>query len=282
MRKLLTFVLCVLGLTAISQEKGLLWKISSPKHSKPSYLYGTIHITCDSSLSESTKKAISETEQLFLELDMDDPTMQATTMSKMVMKDGKRIKDMLSPEDYTVLNDYFVANIGVPLNMVDNMKPFMLSAMFYPKMISCPIQSVETELMAVASSKKMEILGLETVADQMVIFDAIPYEAQLEELMKSVKDDFAKDKAETDKMFEIYATGDVDGMYKMALESDNKITSLYDELLLDKRNRNWIPVIEAEIAKKPTFFGVGAAHLGGPNGVINLLSKTGYSVEAVK
>lgn len=282
MKKLLTFILCLFGLAAISQEKGLLWKVTSPKNPRPSYLYGTIHITCDASLSESTKNAISETEQLFLELDMDDPAMQTAMMSQMTMKDGKRVKEMLSADDYTLLNNYLVTNIGVPLNMVDNMKPFMLSAMFYPKMISCPIQSVESELMSIASSEKMEILGLETVADQMSIFDAIPYETQLDELMKSVKDDFAKDKAETKKMFESYSSGDVNAMYKMALESENKITSQYDELLLDKRNRNWIPVIEAEIAKKPTFFGVGAAHLGGPNGVINLLRKAGYTVEAVR
>lgn len=282
MKRIIAFILCLCGLTAVSQEKSLLWKISSPNQTKPSYLYGTIHITCDATLSEATKKALTETQQLFLELDMDDPTMQTSMMSQMTMKDGKSIKKMLSADDYKLLNDYLVANIGLPLNMVENMKPFMLTAMFYPKMIECPIQSVEEELMGVTSSTKKEILGLETIADQMAVFDAIPYEIQLEELMKSIKDDFVKDKAETKKLFDTYESGDLNAMYNLALESENKITSQYDELLLDKRNKNWIPIIEAEIAKKPTFFGVGAAHLAGPNGVINLLKKAGYKVEAVK
>ena len=281
MKKLLILCLSFLGLMASAQPKGLLWKITSPKFEKPSYLYGTIHITCDASLAEATKKALSETEKLFLELDMDDPALQMTMMQHMRMSGGKTLKSLLSEGDFKLLDDYMKRNLGMSAVLVNTVKPFMISAMFYPKMIECPMQSVEQELMKLSAQSQKEILGLETVTDQLAIFDAIPYEVQLEELIKSVKNDFVNDKAETAKLYESYATQDVELMYKLATESQNKLTSEYDDVLLDKRNKSWIPVIETQLQKQPSFFAVGAAHLGGPNGVINLLRKAGYAVEVV-
>ncbi len=281
MKKLLIVCLSFLGLIGSAQQKGLLWKITSPKVAKPSYLYGTIHITCDASLAGPTKKALSETEKLFLELDMDDPGLQMTMMQHMHMTGGKTLKSLLSEEDFKLLDDYMKRNLGMSAVLVNTVKPFMISAMFYPKMIECPMQSVEQELMKLSAQSQKEILGLETVNDQLAIFDAIPYEVQIEELIKSVKNDFVNDKAESAKLYETYATQDVELMYKLAIESQNKITSEYDDVLLDKRNKSWIPVIETQLQKQPSFFAVGAAHLGGPNGVINLLRKAGYKVEVV-
>ena len=51
--------------------------------------------------------------------------------------------------------------------------------------------------------------------------------------------------------------------------------------MLSGRNKDWIPKMEKMMADKPSFFGVGAMHLGGKNGVINLLKEAGYTVEAV-
>jgi uncharacterized protein YbaP (TraB family) len=64
-------------------------------------------------------------------------------------------------------------------------------------------------------------------------------------------------------------------------KSDNKIMSDYEDLLLVKRNKNWIGLIERISKEQPTFFGVGAAHLIGDEGVVNLLRRNGYLVEAL-
>src|SRR5690606_34094078 len=160
-------------------------------------------------------------------------------------------------------------------------KPFFISAMFYPKMIDCPMQSVDQEFMKLSADSKKEILGLETLRDQMGVFDSIPYEVQLEELLKSIKSDFVNDKNESRKLYEAYASQDVEAMYRLAIESENRLTSEFQELLLDNRNKSWIPVIETQMEKQPSFFAVGAAHLGGPSGVINLLRQAGYKVEPV-
>ena len=56
----------------------------------------------------------------------------------------------------------------------------------------------------------------------------------------------------------------------------------FQEEMLDKRNSSWIPIIEKAARTKPTFFAFGAGHLGGPNGVINLLRQRGYTVRALQ
>ena len=93
--------------------------------------------------------------------------------------------------------------------------------------------------------------------------------------------DLQKDKDELNKMMKIYKSKDIEGMLKMMDDSDNKITSDNQDVLLNNRNKNWIPVMIKTMKAKPTFFGVGAGHLAGEEGVIKLLRKEGFTVEAV-
>jgi uncharacterized protein YbaP (TraB family) len=103
----------------------------------------------------------------------------------------------------------------------------------------------------------------------------------MKELVKTAKNDLVNDKKEIELLMEIYQSEDIDAMYKATQESENEITSNFEELLLSDRNKNWIPIIEKVAKEKATFFGVGAGHLGGEMGVIQLLRKKGYNVEAV-
>ncbi|MBD3583954.1 TraB/GumN family protein [Flavobacterium selenitireducens] len=263
-------------------EKTLLWKISGNGLKQPSYLYGTIHITCDATLHPGVEKAMAETQQLYLEIDMDDPGMQSAMMNVMMMSGGKKMSTLASPDDVRLVDDYVKANLGMPLQMMDQVKPIFISMMFLTKLLECPIQSVEDNLMKLSAAQKEEVFGLETVEQQMAVLDAVPYEEQMNELVKSVKSNLENDKKETNMLVDLYKAQDIEGMLKAARESDNVTTSKYENELLTKRNQNWIPKI-AEVAKqKPTFFGVGAAHLAGDNGVIKLLRKKGFKVEAVK
>jgi uncharacterized protein YbaP (TraB family) len=158
----------------------------------------------------------------------------------------------------------------------------MITTMLYPKMLDCPFQSVESELMKVTKEQNEEVFGLETVEDQMKVFDNIPYQTQAEELLKTAKGDLTKDKEEMQKMMAIYQNKDIEGMLKMMDKSDNKITSENQDVLLNNRNKNWISKMTEVMMQKPTFFGVGAGHLAGEEGVIKLLRKKGFKVEAVK
>lgn len=284
MKKLLLLVLgFFFGISnAQTDGKSLLWKITGKDIKEASYLYGTIHITCDATLSKKVKDAMNKTEQLYLELDMDDASMQIEMMGKVMMKDGVTMESLSSPEDFKIVDAFLTKNIGFSAKMVSTVKPFMVSAMLYPKMIDCPMQSVESELMKIAKEQKEEVYGLETVAEQLKVFDEIPYQEQMNELIKTAKGDLKKDKEELNKMLAVYKSEDIEAMQTLTKESDNVLTSKYDDVLLNDRNKNWIPKIIDVAKAKPTFFGVGAAHLGGENGVIKLLRKQGYTVEAVK
>lgn len=263
-------------------EKSLLWKISGNGLTQPSYLYGTIHLTCDATLEPPAVKAMEQTQQLYLELDMDDPSIQSAMMSAMVMTGGQKMTELAKPEDVKVVSDYLQKNLGMPLEMMNPVKPIFVSMMFLTKLLDCPIQSVEENLMKLSVAQKEEVFGLETVQEQMATLDAVPYKEQMAELVKSAKSDLENDKKETKMLADLYKAKDIEGMLKAARESENVTTSKYENELLTKRNKSWIPKIEKVAKEKPTFFGVGAAHLAGDNGVIKLLRKQGFKVEAVK
>ncbi|WP_040280142.1 TraB/GumN family protein [Psychroserpens damuponensis] len=281
-------IICTLALTLSSfillqaqeLEKSLLWEISGNGLTESSYIYGTIHMTCDATLSEGITKALDETSLLVLELDMDDPKMQMSMMKGMYMKDGKTIKDLVSEEDYLTISKLVKDQMGIPLDAMGNIKPFFISAMFYPKLLDCPVQSYEEALMKVAHEQQEEVLGLETVEEQMSVFDEIPYEDQAIDLLRSAKNNLADDTASFKELMALYNDKNIEGMITMMETDKNLSTSKHSDKILYNRNKNWINKITDHAKKQPTFFGVGAAHLAGNNGVIKLLRKAGYTVQA--
>jgi uncharacterized protein YbaP (TraB family) len=227
------------------------------------------------------KVAMDKTDQLCLELDMDDTTLQTQMMGGMMMKNGVTMESLASKEDFKIVDEFLTKNLGFSAKMLNTLKPFMVSAMLYPKMMDCPMQSVESELMKIATTKKEETIGLETVAEQLDVFDAIPYQEQMDELIKTAKSDLNLDKKELQEMLDLYKTEDVAALIDFTKKSENVMVSKYDDQLLNNRNKNWIDRITTIAQEKPTFFGVGAAHLGGEMGMIYLLRKNGFKVEPV-
>src|SRR5688572_19960192 len=129
MKKLLISLLS-LGMFQANAQKlddALLWKISGNGLSQPSYLFGTIHITCDASLNPNVVKALDNTGQLYLELDMDDPSLQAEMMGGMMMKDGVTMSSLVSAEDFALLDKFLKDNTGMSAKMMNQLKPFMVS-----------------------------------------------------------------------------------------------------------------------------------------------------------
>lgn len=273
----LVFVLAIYSTTrSQALENTLLWKISGNDIEEPSYLFGTIHISCDATLNEQVTQALDATTLLVLEIDMDDPAMPMNMMKLMNMKEKQSLSQLLNKEDYQLLHQFYKEQFGINIEAMHTVKPFFLSAMIYPKLLDCPTQSLETELVKVAHSQNEEVLGLETIEDQMSIFDEIPYEEQVSELLKSVKDSLKTDKENFTKMLEIYKKQDLSAMVNLIMEDTTATTAKYADKLLIDRNQKWIPKIIEFTRKKPTFFGVGAGHLGGEFGVINLLKAKGY------
>lgn len=277
----LCFTLFSFGVHSQKLENSLLWKISGNGIKKPSYLYGTVHATCDTSLEPNVHEAMKKTSQLYLEIDMDDPKMDKSMMNLMKMKNGITMSSLVSKEDFEILDAFLIANTGFSAKLLNSVKPALIGSMLTDSLLKCKSKSIEEELMRISKSEKEEIYGLEGINEQAKIFDLIPYEEQMNDLMLTVKGGILKFKEEFEELMKLYNEKDIESLLTMGQSNEN-ILSRNEDLFLKKRNQNWIPVI-SEVAKyKPTFFGVGAAHLAGENGVIRLLRKEGFTVEAVK
>ena len=260
-------------------DNSLLWEISGNGLTMPSYLFGTFHLLCkdDINFSSSLKQAVKNSSEIYLELDMDDPSTLFGGMMLMSMKGGKKLKDFYKPEDYKRLTDYFKDSLKMPIGMLQSMKPEFLVALLYPKMMPCNATvSVEEEIMALAKQDKKEIKGLETMAFQASVFDSIPYEKQAADLLESI-DSMEKSSKAFNIMLTAYKNQQLKEIEKLVNDPEMGMEDNQD-LLLNDRNKNWVGQLKIIMKKKPVFVAVGAGHLVGEQGVISLLKKEGYTL----
>ena len=258
----------------------LLWKVSGKGLRQPSFIFGTFHLMCkeDIHFSEQLKEAIKFSEEIYMELDMDDPSTLLSGMLYMNMKDGKKLSDLYTPEEYSKLQAYFTDTLHAPMMMLQRAKPYFLVALLYPKMMDCPSPAgVEEELLKIAKEDKKEIKGLETMQFQASVFDSIPYEWQAKELLKNI-DSFEVYKKEFDEMVKLYKKQQLDSMENMLAKSEFG-SDKYEDLLLNDRNKKWVSELNEIMKNKSVFVAVGAGHLSGKSGLISLLKKEGYVVE---
>lgn len=260
----------------------MLWEISGNKLAKPSYLYGTIHLLCadDLVVSDAVKKAVASSEQVAMELDMDSPTMMQEMQARMTLPAGQNVQGCLSKEEYAAVNDYYTNQLHMPFAQMGSLKPFILASLLYPKMLECTPGSYEKTFMELAQSQKKEVVGLETVEEQMAIFDVIPCDKQAHMLAEMVNH-YAEAQQEFRDLVKLYKTQDVEALRNVSSKSQFGLNE-YEAILLTKRNKRWIPLIAQQAGTKPTFFAVGAAHLGGADGVLALLRQQGYKVKPVQ
>ncbi len=278
----LFLLLLILGssITVIAQENALLWKISGNNLQQESYLFGTIHLICEEDfwMDEQVTAALGKSEKILMELDLDDPSMMAQ-MQQLSLRSGmKNISGELSEEDLKVLNDFFTANYGIGMDQLGILKPFILSTMALMKSLPCEkTQSYEEFFKNRASTEGLEILGLESVQDQMGIFDQIPEKTQIDELVKMIREGSGAE--EFAELVALYRSQNLGKMLESM--TDDGMFAEFQEIMLDNRNQNWIPIIEEKIGQQATFIAVGSGHLPGDQGVISLLKKKGYTLTAM-
>jgi uncharacterized protein YbaP (TraB family) len=274
------FAFCLAG-SAFGQESSLLWKISGNGLEKESFLFGTIHIICksDFKMDERITSALESTEQLILELDMSDPQLQLK-MQQVSMNPGmKNIQGEMDEASATTLDEFLLKNYGAGLAQLGVLKPFVLTSMVLIKALPCTeIESYETFFTTKATEGGVPISGLETVEFQVGVFDQIPQKMQLDELGKMLSEDYSQNEFQT--MISTYLSEDIFAL-DQTMNSSGMMAD-YRSILLDERNKSWIPQIEEAMKSKPVFVAVGAGHLAGEFGVINLLKNAGYTVEPIK
>lgn len=263
-----------------SLEKALLWEVSGGDLQAPSYIYGTFHLLCKDQLdfTELIAEKLDRCKRLVLEIDISQPELPVKMLSAMQMKDGKTLSDLYDSATYQQVDDSLKKYGKTNLAMVEQMKPIMLQSFLMMGLIDCDIASWEMELIARAKDKDMEIGELETIDNQASVFDSIPYALQADQLAAMMMNtDSTRQTLST--MITLYQHQDIEALYRGI--SDDPSLKPYQHLLLDNRNRNWIPKIVAMASEEPVFFAVGAGHLGGEKGLITLLRKEGYQVKPV-
>jgi uncharacterized protein YbaP (TraB family) len=269
-------------LFSFSQDlsNSLLWKVEK-EGMNSSYIFGTIHVlpTADFELDEKVKIAFGDSEELVMEMDMTDPTLETKMFQMMNMSHGMTLDQLLTEEQYEMLSKKLQSIVGVPpLALMNGFKPFMVATMMISEYVSNDPASFEMTLMSMAAAREMPVSGLESIEDQMAVFDSIPYSDQAEDLMDMVEN--------SDEMKELFA--DMVAQYKaeevnalyittaeyMASEEEMKF-------LLYTRNQNWADLLETRLGQKTLFIAVGAAHLGGEKGLIALMTKQGYELTPI-
>lgn len=271
------------------EENALLWEINGNGLEHPSYLFGTIHMIGknDFFLPEGTQAVFEKSKMVTFEINLEEMNNMAAMMPLMMqafMKGDTSLQDLLSKEDYRVVADHF-EKIGLPMMFLDRIKPMFLSALTSEdalKMSQDPgeIVSYEMEFMEMARKGGKTMAGLETAAYQMSMFDSIPYGVQADMLVESIQSG-SSGNDQFQQMVDLYKNQDLFGLQEM-LASDEEGIAKYEDLLLIRRNRNWIPVMEKMMADQPTFFAVGAGHLSGEEGVIALLREKGFTVKPIR
>ncbi|HLP38484.1 TraB/GumN family protein [Lacibacter sp.] len=287
MQKLMTSLLASFLFVSMSfgqsaPKSSLLWEITGKDLKQPSYLFGTIHIICkeDFFLPPIVTEKFTNADQIFLELDMDDPMMVLKMMQLLQLPKGQTIKQLFGDSAFKTFDEQYKKITGSSAMMFNTFKPFMLMSMLTEKSLSCTArESYEQTFIAMAAKQKKNIKGLETIEDQVAVFDSIPDSTEIANL-KNMVVDFNKGVEEFKKLVAVYKTQDVDSMYRLTNQSPELMEA--EEELLVKRNSKWIPIIETNMQQTSCFFAVGAAHLGGDIGVIALLRKQGYTVKPVK
>jgi hypothetical protein len=288
----------IIGLTPqiiwgqVPTEKSLMWEISGPGIQKPSYLFGTIHSACVDLLvlKPKQKKVLDNIQQLYLEIDITDSSVPLLAGAGMLLPRGQTLKDVMTASEYRKVKKFFAKELKeVSFSSVSNLRPLLVSGIVAGVAPDkCKTSSWEVTLGRLARKKNIAIKGLETPQEQLSVFDRIPVKEQVKQLIDSI-DNRQKVRKQSIKDYQdlqiAYKNQDIAKLYGLVSKVETGVSSDTNKRflagLLDERNRKWIPIIGRVAKEKPTFFGVGAGHLGGQQGVIALLRKAGYEVSPI-
>jgi uncharacterized protein YbaP (TraB family) len=263
-------------------DNSLLWEISGNGLAKPSYLFGTFHLMCkeDMVFSKNFSNALSNANMLVMEMDLSDSKNTFGAMDFIQMKDGESLSKLLSKNDYDRASKFFKDSLKMSLSFFDNMKPAFLQALFYPLMMSCKqTGSLEENIMAQAKKANKKIKGLESIAQQSSMLDAIPYQEQAKALIELI-DDFETQKVNFEQLLNCYKSQNAIEIIKL-IENDPEFKN-QKATLLDNRNMNWVNQFEQLMPQSSLFAAVGAGHLFGEQGLIQLLRKKGYQLKPIE
>jgi len=285
MRIISTIILFILGhslhVNAQKAEiKSLLWEISGKKLKQPSYLYGTMHVQDESVFHmEATVKAyIEKCDAFAMEVLLDE--VNPVSMQQHLLMKNTSLKDLLTEEEYALIDAYMKEKLGQGVLMFSKMKPFFLaSQLMQLDMIKDKELHMDLDFLDFARKQGKIVFGVEQFEDQIKAVDKISLRDQALMLYNIVSDTI-QDNSSMDKLKEAYINQDIELLYEITV-SDTSMPANFVDAFVIHRNKAMTKTIIKTAKKQSTLYAVGAAHLGGPEGIIALLRKKGYTVKPV-
>jgi uncharacterized protein YbaP (TraB family) len=249
------------------------------------YLGGTVHLLRpeDYPLPEEFDQAYEGSSEVFFETDissMNDLSVQAQMLQQLTYSDGRTLKDVLDTQAYAALETY-TAGVGMPLMMLEQFKPGMivstLQVLEFQRMGFTP-QGVDAFFNTQALTDGKSVGALETLDEQIGFLAAMGEGYESEFIMMSLEDLDSTAKL-MDEMIGAWRVGDSEALQTLFVDDMlERAPAVYDSLLR-QRNLRWVPQIEAMFNDPDTeFVLVGAAHLVGADGLVELLRARGYDI----
>ncbi len=279
---ILSFIVVLLAFQAEAQNS-LLWKVEAPS-GEISYLYGTYHLLGADYFKEKTAvlEAYKKSETVVVETIID--SNQLMTLASISLMPGKSLKRMTDSTDYLLLKDKLEPILGMDLAVFDMMKPMVLSSAYAvslaeeltPDSLKYGGLPMDVYFAKQAEKEGKELMPLETMREQFeILFNSQSPEEQLEDLLMVIKDTASGEGAMTG-ILNSYFDNDLDGLYAASMEMESDPKDM--EALVDQRNKDWVQKLEAPLNESSHFIAVGALHLPGENGLIELLEQKGFTL----
>jgi len=290
--RLLSLAAALLSITgsplAVAQSNSpLLWEVTSK--STTVYLLGTIHVGNRAMypLSPAIENAYVRAQVIALEADPTDPTALLMALGTVMYQPPETLERNVSPALYQDVRDA-LATSGLPLELAQNMKPFMVSmtlTMTEVSRLGFDVSlGVDVHLATRARNDGKRLVELESMAAQLALLDAMPKETQvamLESTVKGLKTGALK--RDLEAMIDAWRKGDAQRMDDAATRDLKTMpTRAGNELkdaLFDRRNRAMTDkIVQMLGGSEVVLVGVGAGHMTGSSGIVELLRARGYSV----
>lgn len=281
---ILNFCFLFVSLHIYSQSQdnySLLWKIEGHNSTKPSYLFGTMHVDDARAFqfSDAVLPAIENCDVFALEINPD--SLMVAMNNKKVTKDPKLVfKSFLDENEYAMLVKRFVEVNDYSFEDSELKDPNLILSMMYPRKDKTDDKStfVDMYLCGQAKTMRKQITGLETVASQLNYFENLNEDSKRDFILEHIEATTMEIDSTINKLTEVYFTGDLNEINRVIIEDYGG-----NDTEMIERNNIMCRSIDSIIKLKKTLFSaVGTAHLPGDDGVIQLLKNKGYEVTPVE
>jgi hypothetical protein len=252
----------------------LLWQVSSADGQQQIWLYGTIHTGGGDLVPKAAWDALDGSTMFVMETDLDSIDQQAF-IKRGFLPAGDSLDKHLSATAWTTLV-HAVAPQGVDEATLKHFKPWLAEFLVINAMVPKG-EATDHALKRAAKEKGLALEYLETWQEQVDAVEKALDDKSLEQTLA----DLDGGKTVLGELVTAYKQGDVDAIVKLTTDP-TQMTPEAADVMLYQRNKNWEPKLEAYLARGKVFVAVGAGHLPGPGGVLELLAKKGYKVERAK